>query len=143
MEISEKYYGNFEKTFVVIFMKFCMKLAIDAYKKLILALTTPNFVAARSTITGSSDVPDQQRYIDQVEALESYQKNQHQYKTEPEPPESVSPPEFITPIKSQKNIPEGGFAHFDARLEPLNDSTLHVEWLKDGKPVEASKKFSY
>lgn len=61
------------------------------------------------------------------------------YKTEPEPPESISPPEFITPIKAQKNIQEGGFAHFDARLEPLNDSSLKVEWLKDGKPVEASE----
>lgn len=88
-------------------------------------------------------IPEQQRYIDQCEALESYQQQQHLYRTEPEPAESVSPPEFITPIQSQKNIPEGGFAHFDARLEPLNDSTLKVEWLKDGKPVEASKKFYF
>lgn len=95
-------------------------------------------VLARSSVTGNLGIPEQQRYIEQVEALESYQKQQHQYKTEPEPLESVSPPEFITPIKSQKNIQEGGFAHFDARLEPLNDPTLRVEWLKDGKPVEAS-----
>lgn len=94
---------------------------------------------ARSTVTGSLGIPEQQRYIEQVEALESYQRNQQQYRTEPELPESVSPPEFITPIKSQKNIMEGGFAHFDARLEPLNDPTLRVEWFKDGKPVDASK----
>lgn len=102
-----------------------------------------NFVSlGRSSVTGDLDIPEQQRHIDQVEALETYQKNQHRYKTEPEPPESISSPQFITPIKSQKNIPEGGFAHFDARLEPLNDSTLKVEWLKDGKLVEASKYLS-
>lgn len=51
----------------------------------------------------------------------------------------MAPPQFKTPIKDQQNIKEGGFAHFEARLEPLGDSTLQVEWLKDGKPVEASK----
>lgn len=97
------------------------------------------FLPARSSVTSNLDIAEQQRYIEQMEALENYQKQQHQYKSEPEPPESIAPPEFITPIKSQKNIPENGFAHFDARLEPLNDSTLRVEWLKDGRPIEASK----
>jgi len=93
---------------------------------------------AHSSITGDLGYPEQQRYIDQTEALEqSYlqQKNQ-EYKISA--PESVAPPQFKTPIKDQQNIKEGGFAHFEARLEPLGDSTLQVEWLKDGKPVEAS-----
>lgn len=98
-----------------------------------------SLIPARSSVTSNLDIAEQQRYIEQMEALENYQKQQHQCKSEPEPPESIAPPEFITPIKSQKNIPENGFAHFDARLEPLNDSTLRVEWLKDGRPIEASK----
>lgn len=96
------------------------------------------FITAHSSITGELGYPEQQRYIDQTEALEqSYlqQKNQ-EYKISA--PESVAPPQFKTPIKDQQNIKEGGFAHFEARLEPLGDSTLQVEWLKDGKPVEAS-----
>jgi titin len=58
-----------------------------------------------------------------------------------EPPESTAPPVFKSPIKDQLNIREGGFAHFEARLEPVGDSTLRVEWLKDGKPVEASEYY--
>lgn len=56
-----------------------------------------------------------------------------------EQPEPTSPPEFKSPIKDQNSIREGGFAHFEARLEPVGDSDLRVEWLKDGRPVEASK----
>lgn len=96
------------------------------------------FLLAHSSITGDLGYPEQQRFIEQTEALEkSYQQQKNQeYKTTA--PESVAPPQFKTPIKDQQNIKEGGFAHFEARLEPLGDSTLQVEWLKDGKPVEAS-----
>lgn len=101
-------------------------------------ITNNFFLLAHSSITGDLGYPEQQRYIEQTEALEqSYQQQTNQeYKNIV--PESVAPPQFKTPIKDQQNIKEGGFAHFEARLEPLGDSTLQVEWLKDGKPVEAS-----
>jgi hypothetical protein len=95
--------------------------------------------AGRSAITTSTGVSDQQRLIDQCDALENYHQQQHLYRPEPEQPESIAPPQFVSPIKDQKNIHENGFAHFDARLEPSNDSTMKVEWFKDGRPVEASK----
>lgn len=71
-----------------------------------------------------------------MEALEGYLQTSH--RAAPEPPESTAPPVFQSPIKDQ-GVREGGFAHFEARLEPVGDSTLRVEWLKDGRPVEASK----
>lgn len=96
-------------------------------------------ILAHSSITGDLGYPEQQRYIDQTEALEqSYLQHQKHQDYKVSAPESVAPPQFKTPIKDQQNIKEGGFAHFEARLEPLGDSTLQVEWLKDGKPVEAS-----
>ena len=99
-------------------------------------------VAARTSVTGDLGFPEQQRYIEKVEELEAYQQQQH-YKYVQEVPECTTPPEFKSPIKDQNNIREGGFAHFEARLEPIGDSTLQVEWLKDGRPVEASVyKFS-
>lgn len=70
--------------------------------------------------------------------MEAYQQAMHQ-KYVQEQPEPTSPPEFKSPIKDQNSIREGGFAHFEARLEPVGDSDLRVEWLKDGRPVEASK----
>lgn len=100
---------------------------------------------AFSSVTSDLGYPEQQRYIEQTEALEqSYEQHKNQT-SKITVPESIAPPQFKTPIKDQQNIKEGGFAHFEARLEPLGDSTLQVEWLKDGKPVEASmyKYFKY
>lgn len=88
-------------------------------------------------MTADLGIPEQQRYIEKIEQLEAYQQQQ-QYKQSVTTPESTAPPEFKSPIKDQLNIREGAFAHFEARLEPLNDSTMRVEWYKDNRPVEAS-----
>ena len=39
-------------------------------------------------------------------------------------------------------IMEGQPAHFEAKLVPVGDSKLRVEWLKDGKPIQASNRMS-
>lgn len=98
-------------------------------------------VYSRSTVTGDLGIPEQQRYIEKVGELEAYQHMQHQ-KYVQETPESLYPPEFKTPIKDQIGVRERGFAHFEARLEPVGDSTLKVEWMKDGRPVEASSRIT-
>ena len=56
--------------------------------------------------------------------------------------EPTQPPEFKTPIKDQLGIREGAFAHFEARLEPMGDHTMKVEWYKDGRLVDASSRIS-
>ncbi|KAL1117095.1 hypothetical protein AAG570_004423, partial [Ranatra chinensis] len=97
-------------------------------------------VIARSSVTADLGIPEQQRYIEGVEALEAYQQSHMRQVIEL--PESTQPPVFKTPIKDQKAIREGSFAHFEARLEPVGDSTLKVEWFKDGRPVEASSRIT-
>lgn len=115
---------------------------VRAVNKLGEAVSTASIrVAARSTVTGDLGIPEQRRYIEKTEQLEAYQQQQHQ-KYYHEAPESTQKPEFKTPIKDQINIKEGGFAHFEARLEPIGDSTLRVEWLKDGRAVEASSRIT-
>ena len=63
-------------------------------------------------------------------------------KTKAEMEEAVTAPVFKTNLKDIV-AKENGFAHFEARLEPIGDPTLKVEWLKDGRPMEASKYFVY
>lgn len=96
------------------------------------------YLTARTSVTGELGIPEQQRYIEAAEELEAYQYAA-QNKYVQEQPEPAYPPEFKTPIKDQLNIREGGFAHFEARLEPVGDSQLRVEWHKDGRPIEASE----
>ncbi|XP_045531935.1 titin isoform X5 [Pieris brassicae] len=115
---------------------------VRAVNKLGEAISTATIrVAARSTVTEDLGIPEQRRYIEKTEQLEAYQQQQHQRYYQ-EVPESTQRPEFKTPIKDQMNIKEGGFAHFEARLEPVGDSTLRVEWLKDGRAVEASSRIT-
>lgn len=52
--------------------------------------------------------------------------------------EPATAPIFKTNLKDT-TAKEGGYAHFEARLEPIGDPTLKVEWLKDGRPMEASE----
>lgn len=59
-------------------------------------------------------------------------------KTKAEMAEAISAPVFKTNLKDIVSK-ENGFAHFEARLEPIGDPTLKVEWLKDGRPMEASE----
>lgn len=95
-------------------------------------------ISARGSVTGDLGIPEQQRYIEKIGELEAYQQQQYaKYSVEAE--ESVDAPTFKAGIKEQLNIREGGFAHFEARLEPVGDSSMRVEWFKDGRPIEASK----
>lgn len=93
---------------------------------------------ARSSVTTDLGIPEQQKYMNAAEELESYQQaSQKQYVRQQS--EVIMPPQFQSLIKDQVNIREGGFAHFEARLEPIGDADLRVEWLKNGIPVEASE----
>jgi len=107
--------------------------------QLLIVLNSFLKVSSRGTVTGDLGIPEQQRYIERIEELEAYQLSLSQ-RGEPEQIEATSAPEFKSPIKDQLEIREGGFAHFEARLEPIGDPKLTVHWFKDGKPLEASSR---
>lgn len=98
-------------------------------------------IISKETVTEDLGISEQRRHIQQCQQLEAYQQYQNM-KFVDEQPDSTTRPEFKSPIKDQINIREGGFAHFEARLEPVGDSTLKVEWYKDGKIVEASSRIT-
>ena len=50
-------------------------------------------------------------------------------------------PHFLTEIRTLPNLREGQRAHFEARLEPITDPYLQVEWLKDGQPITIGHRF--
>lgn len=47
------------------------------------------------------------------------------------------PPQFIIPLRDAAQI-EGGKVHFEARIEPVGDPTMRVEWFINGKALAAS-----
>ena len=50
-------------------------------------------------------------------------------------------PQFIHKPRSLDNLIEGQNAHFEAKLEPIADPNLRVEWFLDGRPVTIGHRF--
>ena len=98
-------------------------------------------VKGSSALTASTGLEEQRAYIQKTEQLEQYQASK-MMKSEMTLEAPNQAPEFKTNIKDQCEVKEGGFAHFEARLEPMGDHTMKVEWLKDGRPVEASSRIT-
>lgn len=48
------------------------------------------------------------------------------------------PPQFIVPLQDAIQF-EGGKVHFEARIEPVGDPTMRVEWFFNGRLMAASK----
>jgi hypothetical protein len=99
-------------------------------------------VKASTSLTASTGLEEQHAYIQKTEQLEQYQAAKMTRTTEMVIEQPSQAPEFKTSIKDQLEVKEGGFAHFEARLEPMGDHTMKVEWLKDGRPVEASSRIT-
>lgn len=52
-----------------------------------------------------------------------------------------SKPEFTQPLQDPKPLSEGKNVHLEARLEPMNDPTMKVEWFFNGKPITIGSRF--
>lgn len=53
-------------------------------------------------------------------------------------------PQFIVPLQNVQQA-EGGKLHMEARIEPVGDPNMVVEWFLNGRPLAASRfhsKFS-
>lgn len=97
-------------------------------------------VISLASVTGDLGIPEQSQYIKSVEEMEAYRLQMLQ-RSSAEIAEAATAPVFKTELKDATGR-EGGYAHFEARLEPVGDPTLKVEWLKDGRPIEASSRIT-
>jgi len=70
-----------------------------------------------------------------INYLEGYNKSA----PTPAPEDSVAQaPVFTQPLKDLK-VAENQASHFEARLIPVGDPKLRVEWLRNGVPIQACK----
>lgn len=93
-------------------------------------------VTQRSAIEKSSQNPNSLQYIQQLEDYSKYQR------TESIEDSINQKPAFIRPLKNLGQLEEGRNAHFEGQLTPVNDSTMKVEWYKDGHPITASSRIT-
>ncbi len=55
--------------------------------------------------------------------------------------EVITAPMFITVPKSHFTVAEGRNAHFEAKVEPITDPNLQIEWLRNGSPITVGHRF--
>lgn len=72
-----------------------------------------------------------------IRELESLQGQQQQAPTTP----VAEPPKFITQIQEITKLVEGQSAHFEARLTPITDPDLVVEWYYNGKKLPHGHRY--
>lgn len=72
-----------------------------------------------------------------IRELESYTGEQATTPTTP----VAEPPKFITQIVDITKLVEGQSAHFEARLTPVNDPDLKVEWYYNGKKLPHGHRY--
>lgn len=53
----------------------------------------------------------------------------------------TSPKFVVRPKNNTFRVTEGRNVHFEAKLEPMTDPNLQVEWLLDGKPIIVGHRF--
>lgn len=56
----------------------------------------------------------------------------------PEDDRIYPPPRFIVPLSDITQV-ENARIHFEARIEPVGDPSMKVDWYHNGRPVPASK----
>ena len=53
----------------------------------------------------------------------------------------IGPPKFVTVFNQTSQFQEGQSCHLEAKLTPIEDPNLKVEWFKDGKPLPTGHRF--
>ncbi|XP_022243271.1 titin-like [Limulus polyphemus] len=102
------------------------------------AVTTATLhVSPRPVIERSTQQPESWDAIQDLEDWDRYKREESVEETI-----SVSKPVFVKPLNNLENLREGGFAHFEAQLTPVNDPTMKVEWLFNGEPLQAGSRVS-
>jgi hypothetical protein len=61
--------------------------------------------------------------------------------TAPAAAKDVGPPQFVSTLNDTGDLSEGQSCHMEARLTPIEDPDLKVEWFKDGKPLPTGHRF--
>jgi hypothetical protein len=80
--------------------------------------------------------------MSQLEAVEarSAMAQSHKFAFE-EDVEQFTAPRFVAKPRSIDGLVEGQNAHFEAKLEPIADPNLRVEWFVNGQPVTIGHRF--
>ena len=113
-----------------------MSILLDIYScVLVIGISFDLFPVAKKDLVFDSEHPDSLQKLQYLDDSSRYQRR--------ETMEEVSvkiKPHFLTSMKDvlQK---EGNSAHFEAKIEPITDPNLRIEWYRNGMPIQFGSRF--
>lgn len=76
--------------------------------------------------------------MEKIQQLEEWERYKRTISVE-EPPQ---PPTFVQPLRNLTDLQEGQYAHLEAKVNPLSDPTMKIEWYFNNKPLTASSRIT-
>lgn len=92
-------------------------------------------VTATGSILVDSQFPEGLQKITRLESQQKYRREQIDERS------TESKPVFVTALKGPVELAEGSSAHYECRIEPFPDSTMKVEWYRNGQPLTLGHRF--
>ncbi|CAG9532190.1 unnamed protein product [Cercopithifilaria johnstoni] len=93
-------------------------------------------VEPHATILSETQHEESLGKIHQIENLNKYGRQEVEDRGPQEPPC------FTKPLPGDiGEVEEGEPLHLECQIAPINDNTLHINWLKDGKPIPTGHRF--
>uniref|UniRef100_A0A915PRJ2 Ig-like domain-containing protein n=1 Tax=Setaria digitata TaxID=48799 RepID=A0A915PRJ2_9BILA len=93
-------------------------------------------VKPHATILSETQHQESLGKIHQIENLNKYGRQEVEEKG------PQAPPCFVKPLPGDiGEVEEGEPLHLECQITPVNDNTLHISWLKDGKPIPTGHRF--
>lgn len=102
----------------------------------VIQVLIPNFFFPFTAKAGLYlDTLDEQR-LKKIQELERFER--------PKPVEEEKlgqRPVFLTALTNLENLKEADHAHFECRVEPINDPDLKIEWFLNGQKIKTGHRY--
>lgn len=91
--------------------------------------------SARITVVTKNDISFDTSNPAGLQKIQNLEDTSRYSRKAEEEVQILQKPRFLGPMKGTNRIIEGQRAHFEARVEPQNDSNLKIEWFHNGKQI--------
>lgn len=89
--------------------------------------------SANLSVVSKQDIISESQHVSSLHKIQHLEDSSRYMKSVQEEATITQKPRFLGPLKGTNKIVEGQRGHFEARVEPLSDSSMKIEWYFNGK----------
>jgi G3E family GTPase len=96
--------------------------------------------SCRLVVSQRIEIESEMHHSASLSATEQHHHHQQQQIVIQE--EKVPPPKFTRKLQNLEGRMEGSSVKLEGQVTPTSDSSMKIEWFKDGRPITASSRIS-